>query len=187
MEEHLKTYNIFNNDEIKNLLEIGVYKTFKKGDFFIKEGEVSKNLGFIVSGIFRSFYYTNVGKDITYCLSFPDTFITAYSSYISQAETTIYIQALTDGELFVISKSELEKLAKRNMNWMLFFKIITDKYYVALENRVFELQRENAETRYRNLINNRPEYIQKIPLQYLASYLGITQRHLSRLRSEIRF
>lgn len=187
MEEHFKKYNIFNDGEITEFLNLGVYRTFKKGDFFIKAGETSNTLGFITSGIFRSYYYTYTGKDITYCLSFPDTFMTAYSSYIAQEASILYIQALTEAELFVISKHKLEQLAKKNINWILFFKMITDHYYIALENRVFELQRENAETRYRNLINKRPEYIQEIPLQYLASYLGITQRHLSRLRAEIRF
>ncbi|HTF81914.1 MAG TPA: Crp/Fnr family transcriptional regulator [Cytophagales bacterium] len=187
MEEHLKTYNILNNDEIRELSSSGIYKSFKKGDFLIKAGEVSKHLGFIHSGVFRTYYDTIEGNDTTYCLSFPNTFITAYSSYLAKEKSHLYIQALTDAELFVISKEALEHLTKKNMKWILFFKMITDTYYIALENRVFELQRENAETRYRNLMNNHPEYIQKVPLQYIASYLGITQRHLSRLRAEIQF
>ena len=58
---------------------------------------------------------------------------------------------------------------------------------MALEKRVFEHQKEKAENRYSNLVKTRPEYIKQIPLQYIASYLGITQRHLSRIRSKTHY
>lgn len=187
LREHLKSYNIFIEKEIEEVFYMGSYKTYKKADFIIKEGDVCKNIGFIVSGIIRSYYYTSQGKDITYCLSFPESFVSAHSSYISQKESTINIQALTDAELFIIPKEAMDKLINTNTNWLKFSKVVTERYYMALENRVFELQREKAEIRYLNLIKNRPKYIKKIPLQYLASYLGITQRHLSRLRANISF
>lgn len=69
----------------------------------------------------------------------------------------------------------------------MFLKLIAEQQYLELENRVFQLQKETALQRYTSLLNNHPEFVQEIPLQYLASYLGITQRHLSRIRKQISF
>ena len=72
-------------------------------------------------------------------------------------------------------------------NWIKFLKIVAEQQYIELEKRIFQLQKNNAFERYSDLLKNHPEYLQNIPLQYLASYLGITQRHLSRIRREICF
>ncbi|MNT99762.1 hypothetical protein D3C72_2426980 [compost metagenome] len=65
--------------------------------------------------------------------------------------------------------------------------MIAEQQYLELEKRIFQLQKETALQRYTVLLRDQPEFVQQIPLQYLASYLGITQRHLSRIRSEITF
>lgn len=70
---------------------------------------------------------------------------------------------------------------------MKFLKMIAEQEYLELEKRFFQMQRDSAAKRYASLLYNQPNYIQEIPLQYLASYLGITQRHLSRIRKEISF
>ena len=186
MKQLLQSYHIFSDAEIDEALKLGSYKTYKKGDFFVVEGLVCQHIGFIQSGIFRSFHI-GPEEDTTYCISFPNDLISAYTSYLTQEKSTLNIRALTDAELFVIPKTVADHLARTNANWLRFFKTLTEQHYMKLENRVFELQRENAATRYINLVRNQPNYIEKIPLQYLASYLGITQRHLSRLRANISF
>ena len=66
-----------------------------------------------------------------------------------------------------------------------FLIIIAEKEYVELEKWIFNHQKSNAQKRYVDLINNHPQFVQQIPLHYIASYLGITQRHLSRIRASI--
>ncbi|MBB6459444.1 cyclic nucleotide-binding domain-containing protein [Flammeovirga kamogawensis] len=73
------------------------------------------------------------------------------------------------------------------MNWLVFTKKMADQAYFLMEERIFSLQKEFAENRYKDLVNNYPELLQKIPLKYLSSYLRITQRHLSRIRSKVTF
>tara|TARA_R110002096_G_scaffold209585_1_gene396757 strand:- start:1061 stop:1627 length:567 start_codon:yes stop_codon:yes gene_type:complete len=187
IKEYLKSFNIFSNSEIDEVIQFGKYHTYKKGDFLIKEGQISKNIAFINTGILRSYYYSNSCNEITYCLSFPESFITAFTSYISQEKSSINIQSLSASELFIIPKTQMDKLAQKNANWLLFQKQIIERYFMALEKRVFEHQKEKAENRYSNLVKTRPEYIKQIPLQYIASYLGITQRHLSRIRSKTHY
>ena len=113
--------------------------------------------------------------------------MTAYSSFITGQSTDENIQAITSVELLIVPKNKIDDLASKNPNWMKFLKVVAEQQYIELEKRIFQLQKNDALQRYADLIKKQPEYIQNIALQYLASYLGITQRHLSRIRREISF
>lgn len=187
LKQHLKSYNILTEEDINAFLELVEEKTLKKGEFFITEGKTSKHIAYIQSGIFRSFYHSTEAEEVTYCFTFQNTLITAYSSWINQRPTTENIEALTDMELMLISYDNMAKLEISHPNWIKFFKHIAEQEYINLEKRIFMLQRESAEVRYQSLMQNHPEYLHHIPLQYLASYLGVTQRHLSRIRKNVMF
>lgn len=184
----LKTYlentGIFSEEEIGRVLPFFREVQLKRGDFFIREHEKCRKVAFVCSGIFRSFYSSGKGEDITYCFRFPGEFITAYTAFITGEQSQESMQAISDAVLLVISKEELDRLAEGNYAWTFFLKQTAEQQYMELEQRVFQLQRLNATERYRQLMNVHPGYIRNIPLQYLASYLGITQRHLSRIRRE---
>lgn len=182
-----QNFNLFSEDEVETFLELFELRKVNKNDYFIREGEKCKEVALIKSGIFRSFYLSDDGKDMTYCFRFPNTMMAAYSSFISGSLSRENMQAITDAELFVVKKEKLDKMIQDNLNWTKFLKIIAEQEYLELENRFFQLQRDSASQRYVSLFENYPDYIQNIPLQYLASYLGITQRHLSRIRKEISF
>ena len=92
---------------------------------------------------------------------------------------------MSDAELLVIPKHEIDKQQLENPKWVQFLKIVAEQQYIQLEKRIFQLLNEKADTRYFNLITNHPEYVQQLPLQFVASYLGISQRHLSRLRKDL--
>lgn len=183
--EYLQQYNLFTDSEISEFISLATISTIKKGDFFIKQDEICTTLSFVNFGIFRSFYYSNNDEEITYCFTFPNTLLVAYSSFITQKKSEENLQALTDSEIISISKKELENLAESNNKWLNFLKIIAEKEYVELEKWIFNHQKSNAQKRYVDLINNYPQFVQQIPLHYIASYLGITQRHLSRIRASI--
>ena len=95
------------------------------------------------------------------------------------------IQALTRVELLTISRDEILKLENSSANWLRFSKLIAEQEYIKMEKRTFILQKESAEKRYEDLLTNEPQYLQLIQLSCLSSYLGITQRHLSRIRKLI--
>jgi CRP-like cAMP-binding protein len=181
MRDYLKSFNILTDEDIDVFESKVIRKTLKKGDYFVLEGKTSKEVAFDVSGLFRSFYYSSAEEEVTYCFTFSNTFVSAYSSFLSQTKTVENIQALTDIELFSISRDEILKLEKSSTNWLRFFKFIAEQEYIKMEKRIFILQKESAEKRYEDL----PQYLQLIPLNYLSSYLGITQRHLSRIRKSM--
>ncbi|NIF04614.1 Crp/Fnr family transcriptional regulator [Chryseobacterium sp. Tr-659] len=185
--EYFRSFNLFSEHEIEEFSKLFELRKLKKNDYFVQEGERCKEVGFIKSGIFRSFYISDEGKDMTYCFRFPNTMIAAYSSFISGCPSKESMQAIHDAELLILKKETVDTLIKNDFNWTRFLKAIAEQEYLELERRFFQLQRDTATQRYMELLENYPDYIQKIPLQYLASYLGITQRHLSRIRKEVSF
>lgn len=187
IKNYLKSFNVLTDDEIENFIQLSTKRELNKSDYFIREGEICKEVAFVLTGTFRSFYVSDKGEENTYCIVFPNNFMTAYSSFITGQCTSENIQAITTVELLVIPKNKIDNLAMKNPNWVKFLKIVAEQQYIELEKRIFQLQKNNASQRYADLIENHPKYIKNIPLQYLASYLGITQRHLSRIRKEISF
>jgi CRP-like cAMP-binding protein len=185
LKNYLKSFNLLSDKEIADFIASTSLKVLNKSEYYIKEGERCQSVAFVLSGILRSYHTSNKGDDITYCITFPDNFMSAYSSFLTGERTQENIQAITETELLLIPKEKIEKLAKSSPNWVLFQKFIAEQQYIDLEKRIFLLQGSNPAKRYEELMKNQPKYIQHIPLHYLASYLGISQRHLSRIRKEI--
>ncbi|WMN11548.1 Crp/Fnr family transcriptional regulator [Marivirga salinae] len=187
IKEYFKSFEVFSEDEITGFVQLFEFRKLKKNDFFVNEGEKCNEIAFIKSGIFRSYYISPEGFDITYCFRFPNDLLASYSSFITGNASVETLQAISNADLLVVKKDAIEKIMHQSFSWTRFLKIVAEQQYLELEKRVFQLQNETAVQKYISLLENQPEYLQKIPLHYLASYLGITQRHLSRIRKEITF
>ena len=185
MENLLRSYQLFSEAEIKSIVPYLRFRHLEKGDYLIKAGKICTELAFVQHGLLRSYYTKDDGEEITYCFTFENTLMTAYSSLITGLPSPENIQALMPTELWVLQKKDLEALAQQSINWVILQKRLAEQQYVELENRIFSYQKEKASKRYQDLLLAQPHYLQQIPLQYLASYLGITRRHLSRIRREI--
>ena len=185
IKEFFASFGIFDNKEVLEIVDSFKYRELKKNEFFIRAGEKCDEVAFVESGVLRSYLNSELGEETTYCFRFPNDLMAPYSSFITGKPSLETIQAISDSELLVIKKKQIEAFNLQNPKWTLFLKTMAEQGYIELEDRVFQLQRNTALERYQMLLNNQPEYIQQIPLQYLASYLGISQRHLSRIRKEI--
>ncbi|MEC4114416.1 Crp/Fnr family transcriptional regulator [Myroides pelagicus] len=182
-----KSFNLFTTEEVEEIVSLFEYQSIKKGTYFIREGEYCTSIALIEVGIFRSFYTHDDERELTYCFRFSNDLIGAYSAFITGNASIENIQAIVDTKVWSIPKVSLDNLAIELPQWNTFLKILAEQQYLELENRVISFQRETAHERYKNLLIHQPVYVQQIPLQYLSSYLGITQRHLSRIRKEISF
>ncbi|GAA5522735.1 Crp/Fnr family transcriptional regulator [Aliifodinibius salicampi] len=188
MHDFLKSLNILTEKEIEQLHNFSTARTLDKGEYFIRENSVCNEIAFINEGILRSYYTNEDAEEITYCITFQNNFMTAYSSLITGKPTPENIQAITDTELLVFQKRDLvDQLTHGSPNWIKLQKHFAEQEYLNLEKRVFSYQKKDAKQRYIDLMETHPRYIQQIPLQYLASYLGITPRHLSRIRQKVTF
>ena len=116
----LKSFNILTNSEIDDFIQLSTHKLFKKAEYFIREGETCKQVAFILSGSLRSYYISDKEEEITYCITFPNNLMTAYSSYLLALPTQENIQAITPTELLIVQKDKLESLMQQNSNWIYF-------------------------------------------------------------------
>jgi CRP-like cAMP-binding protein len=182
LKTYLQHFGLLTPSEINEFIDKASYKKLKKFDYFIKEGEVCHDVAFIESGTFRSYYVSDKGEEVTYCFMFQNNLMTAFSSFLTARPTQENIQAITDVELLLVSKTHMERLVNDNPGWLHFSKTMAEQQYIEMEQRIFQLQKSDALKRYSDLVESQSDYLQKIPLKYLASYLGITQRHLSRIR-----
>ncbi|KFF08550.1 Crp/Fnr family transcriptional regulator [Flavobacterium hydatis] len=185
MKSIFQSLQILPSDELDKLDGLITKKKLKKGDFLIQESQMSKEIVLIKSGALRSFYINNEGEEITNCITFENEFMAAFASFITQKPTEENIQALFDTELEVISHANIEHLYENSIHWQKVGRIIAEMQYINLEQRILSFQKLTGKERYETLFKNHPNYIQLIPLQYLASFLGVTPRHLSRIRKAI--
>ncbi|MDX2285355.1 MAG: Crp/Fnr family transcriptional regulator [Bacteroidia bacterium] len=182
MKAYLQSFRVLTEEEIDAAVQLSRRRVIPRHGFFIREGQVCEEVAFVQSGFFRSFYHHANGDEITYCFTFSGSYLTAYSSFLTGNPAAESICALADAEIYSISRTEVRQLEQSSANWLAFSKLLAEQEYLSMERRVFSLLKEPAEARYQDLLRSHPEYLQLIPLGQLASYLGITQRHLSRLR-----
>lgn len=185
MKEFLRTLAILLEEELNEIDCFLSERTISKNDFLIREGQISNEIVFIKSGILRSYFINSENEEITNCITFENELMSAYSSFITQTPTDEYIQALTDTQLQVINRTDLLNLYKKSIRWQKVGRVLAEMQYIELEKRIVSFQKQKAKQRYEELLKDHPNYIQFIPVKDLASFLGISTRHLSRLRKDI--
>lgn len=156
----------------------------KKNDLLEVENTRTKYLYFINEGFVRVFHNMD-GNEITSHINCESGFITSFQSFISGNLSYENVQCITDCKLLKISNKNLEALYKSNQNWEKFGRIVIEQSIIYNEQRNKDLIELSAEKRYLKLLKNQPEIIQNVPLQYIASFLGIKPESLSRIRKKI--
>jgi len=178
----LRRFNILSEKDIEAAMACATPKAFKKGEYLIKAGTSCRWLAFINTGILRNYYINAKGKEVSYCLTFPGKFINATSSFITNKPTFENIQAITDAETLFIHKDKYLALVESSLHWRKLAQVLSEQAYVLMEERLLSLQMESAHNRYQRLAQEHPAYLDQVPAKYLASYIGVTTRHFSRLK-----
>ena len=175
----------FANEELDQVLNAFTVKQYKKNDFFIEEGKTSKHIGLIKSGLFQYFVIKDGIERTTY-VSIENTFVSSVMSFISEKPALESVRALTEGEVYLISKTALKKLANELPKFKAFYISLLESAVCGIDSSRHDLIVLSAEQRYEKMLREEPHLLHHIPLQHLASMLGVTPRHLSRIRSTIR-
>jgi CRP-like cAMP-binding protein len=150
----------------------------------VEAGKVCRHLYFLERGAVRGFYDLD-GKMITHWFAFETDFFTSFHSFITQQPAVENIQAMEGSILWMISKTDLNSLLERYNLLEKLLRLSYEKYYIRLEERFVNAQFKTAAERYAQLLNQAPHIAERVPLGYIASYLGISQATLSRIRSRI--
>ena len=152
-----------------------------KTEYLITEGRRCKHLYFLERGALRGFY-TLDGKEITHWFGFENDFVTSFHSFITGEPAVENIQLLEGSVLWAISKEDLNGLLIDNPDIEKLLRITYEKYYIRLEERYVNAQFKSASERYQALLLQTPHILERVPLGYIASYLGISPETLSRVR-----
>ncbi|HLV62345.1 Crp/Fnr family transcriptional regulator [Galbibacter sp.] len=155
-----------------------------KDSYFSEAGKIPKYAGFVVEGVLRGCYYTNEGKEITRSFVSENSILYDYVNFEDNSAATQYIQACTDCKLIVFSKKDWDELSQIIVNWdTIKNKMIQACMYS--KSRKGPVVSQDGTTRYLEFLKNHPLLVNRIPLRYIASYLGVTQQSLSRIRKNI--
>lgn len=178
----LDSYSPLSGNSKEALLEHITLKKYAKGDVILSHGEICRHIYFVHKGFIRIFYFKN-GKEITEWFADEKQFFFSIISYFEAKPSNLIIEAIEDCEIIMLSKEGQDKLRKCNLevsNLIIYFYSLS---LMLSQKRMESLQFETAAQRYKNLLIDQPKILQKVPLQYIASFLGITQETLSRIRA----
>ncbi|MBB6331560.1 CRP-like cAMP-binding protein [Chryseobacterium sediminis] len=158
---------------------------FSKNTVIEEAGKIPHYLYYIVSGYLRLFYNDQNGSEVTTHINCPPGFFTSYSDFINGVVSENNVECITDTELLRISKENLDYLTAKSQAMKDFSISVFQQSIAYNENRSRELSVLNAEQRYLKLMKDYPEIIQNVPIQYIASFLGMKPESLSRIRRKI--
>lgn len=175
----------FAGDALDRIVSAFKLQAFQKNDLVVMEGKTSRHIGLVESGLFQ--YFVNKdGIEITSYVSVPGTWLASVMSFVSEKPALENIRALTAGQLFTISKTALRDLVDGIPAFKDFYIALLEQSICGIDESRHDLIVLTADQRYAKLLRKEPHLLQQIPLQHLASMLGITPRHLSRIRNHIR-
>ncbi|MGF1638923.1 MAG: Crp/Fnr family transcriptional regulator [Cyclobacteriaceae bacterium] len=174
----------FTKDQAEILTEhFSLSKKIAEGDYFLLQGHKCQHIALILKGQFRYFYNTQAG-DITRWISLQGDFMTSLASFIQGKPAVENIQAIKESEIVMISKSAWLELSSKHEFLRQFWLRTIEYNYIGMEERVFNQIALSADERYRWMLDHYPRFNQEVPDKYIASMLGITPRHLSRIRAQ---
>jgi CRP-like cAMP-binding protein len=170
--------------EVLEALEnIFVQRNAIKNELLIEDGQTCRHLYFLEKGCIRGFANID-GKEVSQWFGFENDFVTSFRSFITRSASREYIQVVEDSVLWCISKDQLDTLLEKFPELEKLVRLIYEQYYIRLEDRYSNAHFKSAAERYDDLLEYSPHILERMPLGYIASYLGISAETLSRIRGK---
>jgi CRP-like cAMP-binding protein len=157
----------------------------KKGQFLVHEGAVSRNTNFVTEGSIRTYFIDLNGQEHIVQLAIEGWWISDLNSFIMQVPATFNVQAIEDSTILELSFESLEKLYEKIPKMEHYFRVITQRAFVAFQQRVVQNISMTAEDRYLAFQRKYPKVELRIPQKFVASYLGISAEFLSKIKKRL--
>jgi len=189
--QHYVSLNFIEWNIIKSKLKI---KYYKKGDIIHPIGDIYTKLMFINSGLARGFVINEEGKDTTWSIFFNDEnshmtnlLVVDYESFLTQKASKLEIVALEDCEIVMTEHKDIEFIYNNTKKGDRLGRLLAQEAYMYLHNFIIQRQTKTAKERFEDFIKETPHLIEKVPQYHIATLLGITPQHLSRLKKEYKY
>ncbi|WPV01643.1 Crp/Fnr family transcriptional regulator [Mucilaginibacter sp. cycad4] len=183
---YILQFGNLNQQQIDLILSKAQTLELRKDDYFSEAGKVPRYVGFLLKGVVRFCYYNNRGKDVTHSFVEENNFVSDQQRFETQIISSEYIQAETDCELLVFSKKGWDEIGNTVVSWKEIENLILKNCLLKAIERRSPLVSEDATNRYLLFNEHFPGLVNRVPLSHVASYLGITQPSLSRIRRNVR-
>ncbi|MBN7815338.1 Crp/Fnr family transcriptional regulator [Algoriphagus pacificus] len=183
--QSLENYiSLSESEKVLILSKLGTRK-FKKGQFLVFAGGKSKVTNFVIEGSVMAYFTDAKGLDHIIQFAFEGWWISDLKSFITQKEAILNVQALEESTVLELSYEDLEELYSQIPQLERFFRVITQRAFVAFQERILETISQSAEERYRAFHEKFKNYETRIPQKLIASYLGVTPEFFSRMKKKM--
>lgn len=183
LEQYISSYFGVTQQEIAAIAALFHQTRLQKGEYFLRQDQICTKLSFQRSGLLRVFT-TTFDKEVTQWIGTSGYFMTDLSGIIFNKPSKWTIQALVDCEFYTIDRDDYNNIARVVPRWHQLEKLFIARCFTLLEDRIFTLLSMSAEERYQLLLAQNSPLFNQVPLQYLASMMGMTPETLSRLRKK---
>ncbi|MEM0578209.1 Crp/Fnr family transcriptional regulator [Flavobacterium polysaccharolyticum] len=185
LQKNIAAHISLSETEMESFCNLFEYKTIKKKSFLLREGEICKFEGFVTKGLFRVYHIDKNGFEQILYFAIEDWWITDIDSFTNEIPSQLFIEALEDSEVLLISKKDKDFAYENLPKIEKLFRIMTQKTHVALQRRMIDSMSKTAESRYVEFVEKYPQLIQRLSNIQVAAYLGITNVFLSNIRKKI--
>ncbi len=183
--ESLRNKAGLSDAEVETCVSFFERRSYKKKEHFLRTGEICNTKGIVNKGCFRRYITDQHGKEVILNFALEDWWIGDLDSFNNQTPTEYNVQALEDSEVLCIPRMNHLKLYELLPKYKVFHEEKTKRSHYATLKRLTTAQSGSPEEKYLLLLQQQPQLFQRVPLHYIASYLGIEPESLSRLRKRL--
>jgi CRP-like cAMP-binding protein len=185
LKQVLLRYEPLTDEEWEVISDRFAYRQVYKSDFYLRQGQICRKIGLVVKGFLRTYHLDESGNELTTHFAHDHSFVLSFYSFRNQAPSFESILATEDSHVLEMDYLDLQHLFEVLPKWNTLYRKIIEEAYACMEQRNYVLQSLSASKRYQLLIEQaHPQLLYKAQLGHIASYLGITQETLSRIRKK---
>ncbi|RXK58877.1 Crp/Fnr family transcriptional regulator [Lacibacter luteus] len=185
LQHALKTIAGVDEEHFAMSYDFWQHKSFSKNEYYNEYKHVCKYLGFILDGVFRTYYIDEKGEEKNVFFFSQHQVVVSFQSFIQQAPCNYYTQSMTESQVLYIHINQLQELYKKSHQWERLGRLIAEMAFSISMRRTESFLFMSPEERYLQLVTDHPDIFNSIPLYQISSYLGIQGPSLSRIRKRI--
>ncbi|MDO4880424.1 MAG: Crp/Fnr family transcriptional regulator [Capnocytophaga sp.] len=182
LHQHFSKYITGETDQIEALCALYSPQTLKKKEYLLQAGQVCKVEAFIVQGLVRIYHIDRNGVEQILFFGAEDWWVTDFDSFMHQTPSQLYIQALEDSQLLIITPEDKQYAYEHIPITERLFRLMAVRTHIALQRRMLDNLSKTAEERYRDFFTKYPHIARRLTNVQLAGYLGVTHEFISKIR-----